>query len=89
MIYKLTKIKYFIIFTKKKAKHLMSEQPILFPNYDKISSIMEIRSEHLAKIEEIENEFNEKLESEVQKLFELFQRANEVSILFIPRYLFD
>ncbi len=43
-----------------------------FDAYLTISKMMEARSNHLARIEEIESDFDEKLDPLTQKLFELF-----------------
>lgn len=55
----------------KKSSH--SKNP--FDAYHTISKIMDARSNHLARIEEIENDFNERLDPLTQKLFELFEKA--------------
>lgn len=64
----------------------MSESPKEKPNtpnpflgYETIAKIMEARDKHMARVERIEMEFNERLDEYTQKLYHVFQRADQVN----------
>jgi hypothetical protein len=49
-----------------------------FLGYETISKIMAARDKHLARVEQIEMDFNERLDALCLKLYEVFQRADKV-----------